>query len=133
MRWRSGWARCARTTRASTPATSRSSSSRAGSHSAPGPLPEDSDLELRSGALEDELRQLGDDGVQSLLLEGGPTLAASFFRADLVDRVLVFVAPRLAGSGPTLVDSLPAPLELSSFDAAPVGEDVLLTAYVHEP
>jgi diaminohydroxyphosphoribosylaminopyrimidine deaminase/5-amino-6-(5-phosphoribosylamino)uracil reductase len=98
-----------------------------------GPLPAGSELELRSGPLEDELRRLGDEGVQSLLLEGGPTLAASFLRADLVDRMLVFVAPRLSGAGPTLLDSLPAPLALSSFTATPVGEDVLLTAYVHEP
>ena len=98
-----------------------------------GPLPEGSELELRPGPLEDELRRLGDEGVQSLLLEGGPTLAASFLRADLVDRLLVFVAPRLSGSGPTLVDSLPAPLELSRFDATPVGEDVLLAGYIHEP
>ena len=40
-----------------------------------GPLPEGSELELRSGELEDELRALAAEGVQSLLLEGGPTLA----------------------------------------------------------
>ena len=42
-----------------------------------GPLPDGLDLELRSGPLEDELRALADEGVQSLLLEGGPTLAAA--------------------------------------------------------
>jgi diaminohydroxyphosphoribosylaminopyrimidine deaminase / 5-amino-6-(5-phosphoribosylamino)uracil reductase len=98
-----------------------------------GPLPEDSELELVSGPLEDELRRLGEEGVQSLLLEGGPTLAGSFFRADLVDKLLVFVAPRLSGDGPALVDSLPAPLELGGFAVQPVGEDLLLTAYVHDP
>ena len=64
-----------------------------------GPLPEGVDLELRSGALGDELRSLAAEGVQSLLLEGGPTLAASFLEADLVDKVLVFVAPTLAARG----------------------------------
>jgi diaminohydroxyphosphoribosylaminopyrimidine deaminase / 5-amino-6-(5-phosphoribosylamino)uracil reductase len=98
-----------------------------------GPLPAESELELVSGPLEDELRRLGGEGVQSLLLEGGPTLATSFFRAGLVDKLLVFVAPRLSGSGPTFVDALPAPVKLSSLSATPVGEDVLLTAYVHEP
>ena len=43
-----------------------------------GPLPEGSELELRSGPLEEELRALGGEGVQSLLLEGGPTLATAF-------------------------------------------------------
>jgi diaminohydroxyphosphoribosylaminopyrimidine deaminase/5-amino-6-(5-phosphoribosylamino)uracil reductase len=45
------------------------------------------------GPLEDELQRLGDDGVQSLLLEGGPTIGAAFFEADLVDKLLLFVAP----------------------------------------
>ena len=39
------------------------------------------------------------EGVQSLLLEGGPTLAAAFLAADLVDKVLLFVAPALAAWG----------------------------------
>ncbi len=33
-------------------------------------------------------RALAADGVQSLLLEGGPTLAAAFLEADLVDKLL---------------------------------------------
>ena len=71
-----------------------------------GPLPEGSELELRSGPLEDELRALAQEGVQTLLLEGGPTLATSFFAADLVDKLLFFVAPTLAGEGPALVAAL---------------------------
>jgi len=39
-----------------------------------GPLPDGSPLELRAGPLEDELAALGAEGVQSLLLEGGPTM-----------------------------------------------------------
>ena len=97
------------------------------------PLPEGSDLELRTGPLEQELAGLADEGVQSLLLEGGPTLAAAFFAADLVDKLLVFVAPVLSGEGPTVVASLVEPRRLSRLTARPVGEDVLLTAYVHEP
>lgn len=98
-----------------------------------GPLPAGSELELLSGALEDELARLAAEGVQSLLLEGGPTLATSFFRADLVDKLLLFVAPKLAGTGPAFVNELPARVALTRLEARPVGEDVLLTAYVHEP
>jgi diaminohydroxyphosphoribosylaminopyrimidine deaminase/5-amino-6-(5-phosphoribosylamino)uracil reductase len=98
-----------------------------------GPLPEGSELELRTGAPADELRSLAQEGVQTLLLEGGPTLAASFFAADLVDKVLVFVAPKLAGDGPGLVAGLPGPLGLERLRAEQVGEDVLLEAYVHDP
>lgn len=91
------------------------------------------ELELRSGPLEDELRALADEGVQSLLLEGGPTLAASFLRAGLVDKVLLFVAPRIAGDGLLFAPELEQPLALTRPSAEQVGEDVLWTAYVHEP
>lgn len=98
-----------------------------------GPLPDGSELELLSGPPDAALRTLASEGVQVLLLEGGPTLAGSFFTADLIDKVLVFVAPVLAGSGPQLVGSLERPVQLSRLTARPVGDDLLLTAYVHEP
>jgi diaminohydroxyphosphoribosylaminopyrimidine deaminase / 5-amino-6-(5-phosphoribosylamino)uracil reductase len=98
-----------------------------------GPLPSGSELELRTGALEGELAALAAEGVQSLLLEGGPTLAASFLRADLVDKLLLFVAPRIAGDGPSFAPELPAPVELKRLQAEQVGDDLLLTGYVHEP
>jgi diaminohydroxyphosphoribosylaminopyrimidine deaminase / 5-amino-6-(5-phosphoribosylamino)uracil reductase len=98
-----------------------------------GPLPDGSELELRSGPLEDELRALAQEGVQTLLLEGGATLAASFFASGLIDKLLVFVAPKLAGEGPGPVSALPEPLAVTRLRAEPVGEDVLLEAYVHDP
>jgi diaminohydroxyphosphoribosylaminopyrimidine deaminase/5-amino-6-(5-phosphoribosylamino)uracil reductase len=98
-----------------------------------GPLPEGSDLELRSGSLDEELGALAGEGVRSLLLEGGPTLATSFLEADLVDKLLVFVAPTLAGEGPGPVAALAEARSLGRLSAEQVGEDLLLTAYVHEP
>jgi diaminohydroxyphosphoribosylaminopyrimidine deaminase/5-amino-6-(5-phosphoribosylamino)uracil reductase len=98
-----------------------------------GPLPDGLDLELRSGPLAEELALLAADGVQSLLLEGGPTLASAFLAADLVDKLLVFVAPILAGDGPAPTASLPSPRTLSHLTARPLGADVLLEAYVHDP
>src|SRR6185295_13340393 len=68
-----------------------------------GPLPGGSELELRSGSLAEELASLAAEGVQSLLLEGGPTIAASFLDDGLVDRLVVHVAPVLAGDGPPMV------------------------------
>jgi diaminohydroxyphosphoribosylaminopyrimidine deaminase / 5-amino-6-(5-phosphoribosylamino)uracil reductase len=98
-----------------------------------GPLPEGSELELRSGEPAAELEALAEEGVRRLLLEGGPTLAASFLAADLVDKVLVFVAPKVSGAGPGPVAALPEPLQLARLSCEVVGEDFLLTAYVHEP
>jgi diaminohydroxyphosphoribosylaminopyrimidine deaminase/5-amino-6-(5-phosphoribosylamino)uracil reductase len=98
-----------------------------------GPLPEGSELELRSGPLRDELAALAADGVQSLLLEGGPTLAAAFLEQGLVDKVLVFVAPTLSGEGAGMLAGLPGPVKLTRLEARAVGADVLLQGYVHEP
>ncbi len=98
-----------------------------------GALPEGSELELLSGPLAEELERLAEEGVQSLLLEGGPTLAGSFFAAGLVDKLMLFVAPKLSGEGPGLVSALASPVPLTRMNSRSVGEDVLLTAYVHEP
>jgi len=98
-----------------------------------GPLPEGSELELRSGELEPELAALAEEGVRSLLLEGGPTLASSFLAAGFVDKLLVFVAPRLSGEGPGPMAAFPDPIELRRLSSERVGDDLLLTAYVHEP
>ena len=102
-----------------------------------GPLPVGSELELLSGPLAEELRVLAREGVQSLLLEGGPTLAAAFLEADLVDKLLVFVAPTLVGrddgAAGWFLARLASPRPLAQLSARKVGEDVLLAAYIHEP
>jgi diaminohydroxyphosphoribosylaminopyrimidine deaminase/5-amino-6-(5-phosphoribosylamino)uracil reductase len=95
-----------------------------------GPLPEGSELELRTGPLADELQSLAGEGVQSLLLEGGPTLATAFFEADLVDKLLLFVTPIPKGDGPRFVAES-VELDLLHYAISRVGDDVLLEAYVH--
>ena len=98
-----------------------------------GPLPAGLDLELRTGPLGAELRALAVDGVQSLLLEGGATLATAFLEADLVDKLVLFVAPTLSGAGNGIVTALPSARTVSRVRARAVGEDVLIEAYVHDP
>jgi diaminohydroxyphosphoribosylaminopyrimidine deaminase/5-amino-6-(5-phosphoribosylamino)uracil reductase len=89
------------------------------------------DLEVRSGPLEDELRALAAEGVQSLLLEGGPTIATAFARGGLVDKLVLFVAPVVAGEGPRFLGDVP--LAFESMDARPVAGDVLIQATIREP
>jgi diaminohydroxyphosphoribosylaminopyrimidine deaminase/5-amino-6-(5-phosphoribosylamino)uracil reductase len=98
-----------------------------------GPLPEGSELELRSGRLEDELAALAGEGVRSLLLEGGPTLAGAFLAAGLVDKLMVFTAPTVSGAGPVAFGALQEPLALRHGSVERIGDDVLLTAYLREP
>jgi diaminohydroxyphosphoribosylaminopyrimidine deaminase/5-amino-6-(5-phosphoribosylamino)uracil reductase len=75
---------------------------------------------LEADSLETGLRLLGDRGLQSLLLEGGPTLAAAFSDAGLVDRVATFITP-LAG---------PDPVE--NWFWQEVGHDMLVSGAVRE-
>jgi diaminohydroxyphosphoribosylaminopyrimidine deaminase / 5-amino-6-(5-phosphoribosylamino)uracil reductase len=96
-----------------------------------GPVPDGFDLV--SGPLDEALRQLGGEGVQSLLLEGGPTLATAFLAAGLVDKLMVFLAPVVSGAGPRFLGGLDERVRLHRLEARTVGEDVLLVAYVHEP
>lgn len=52
------------------------------------------------------LVELYEAGVVTVLLEGGPTLAASMLSAGLVDRVVAYLAPALLGSGAAAVGDL---------------------------
>ena len=99
-----------------------------------GPLPERSELELLEGPLEDELGRLAEQGVQSLLLEGGPTLATAFVsRGPRRQAAALRRAAALAGAGPRYLGELPEPLTLTHLQAEQVGEDALITAYLRDP
>ena len=43
------------------------------------------------------VKELGSMGILSVMVEGGPTLAASFLKADCVDRIVWYVGARIAG------------------------------------
>jgi diaminohydroxyphosphoribosylaminopyrimidine deaminase/5-amino-6-(5-phosphoribosylamino)uracil reductase len=77
------------------------------------------------------LAELFGRGVRRVLLEGGPTLAAAFLRDALVDEVLVHLAPKLLGAGPSLVGDLGIGtiadvLSLEVVDVTLLGGDVQL-------
>ena len=83
------------------------------------------------------LARLVADGITSLMLEGGPTLAGAFMAAGLIDRLALFVAPVVLGAGPGPV----AGWEASALEAAPravhttartVGPDILIVAELQE-
>lgn len=68
-----------------------------------------------------------------VLLEGGATLAGSFVRERLVDRVVGYLAPALLGAGPPVlseagVPTMAAAMRLRVDDVATVGGDVRITA-----
>ncbi len=71
-------------------------------------------------------------GAVSVLLEGGPTVAAAFLHAGLVDRVIGYVAPALLGAGPSLLadvgwGTITEARRLRLDEVTRVGDDVRLT------
>lgn len=79
------------------------------------------------------LRRLGEQQVQSVLVEGGGTLASAALAAGLVDRVYFFVAPLIIGgaSAHTAVDGegvarLAEAWRISNMKVRRIGEDVLI-------
>jgi diaminohydroxyphosphoribosylaminopyrimidine deaminase/5-amino-6-(5-phosphoribosylamino)uracil reductase len=72
-------------------------------------------------------------GVQTVFVEGGPTVASAFLREGLVDELLVYVAPMLLGGPRTAVTDLGIPsmtqaYRLSLIEVRPLGADLLVTA-----
>jgi diaminohydroxyphosphoribosylaminopyrimidine deaminase/5-amino-6-(5-phosphoribosylamino)uracil reductase len=57
--------------------------------------------------LKDALEFLAAKGITRLMIEGGPTLAAAFIAADLVDEAVLFHSPKIVGSDG--VDALETP------------------------
>jgi diaminohydroxyphosphoribosylaminopyrimidine deaminase/5-amino-6-(5-phosphoribosylamino)uracil reductase len=74
--------------------------------------------------------------VQSVLVEAGPGLSTALLRADLVDRLLVFVAPRLVGDdgmpavGDLGIESMAGSLAPAESHWQIVGPDALLRGYM---
>jgi diaminohydroxyphosphoribosylaminopyrimidine deaminase/5-amino-6-(5-phosphoribosylamino)uracil reductase len=68
--------------------------------------PEAETLHLRTRDPEAALKELFARDRQHVFLEGGPTLAAAFLRAGLVDEVVAYVAPMLIGAGRSVVGDL---------------------------
>jgi diaminohydroxyphosphoribosylaminopyrimidine deaminase/5-amino-6-(5-phosphoribosylamino)uracil reductase len=84
------------------------------------------------------LSDLGKRDVQSVLLEGGPTLAWSMVEDRVVDKVVVYLAPKLIGGqdAPGVLGgrgfapiAQATQLRVASFDR--VGEDLRVEAHVH--
>lgn len=63
-------------------------------------------LQIRSRDPREALAAIHERGIRRVLLECGPTLAAAFLRAGLVDEIVAYLAPALLGSGAAVVTDL---------------------------
>ncbi len=86
------------------------------------------------------MRRLGEEQVQSVLLEGGGTLASAALAAGLVDRVYFLIAPMIIGGAeaPTAmagegVERLVDAWRITDMKVRRIGEDVLITGDIVRP
>ena len=82
------------------------------------------------------LHELGSRSLQSVLVEGGSTIAGEFLDAGLVNKVTFFIAPKIIGGvdapsaiGGTGVEAMAEALELERVTVAQHGKDIEVTGY----
>lgn len=85
--------------------------------------------------LEHAFKMLLREGIQSILIEAGPTLASVLIREYLVDKLELFIAPKLLGNGQKAIQGLNINrmseiLEFRKSKWTAVGSDMLLTAWI---
>lgn len=82
------------------------------------------------------LKELGSRSIQSVLVEGGSTVAGAFVDAGLVNKVTFFIAPKIVGGvdapsavGGKGVELMSGALELENVTIIQRGKDIEVTGY----
>jgi len=81
------------------------------------------------------LSALADREIHHVWLEGGPTVAAAFLGAGLVDEVIAYLAPALLGAGALAVGDLgihaiDQALRLTPHEVTTIGPDIRIRASI---
>ena len=76
------------------------------------------------------LRWLADNGVNTVLSEGGPKIASALLGAGLADRLMLITAPIAGGDGPSALDGIGKTIDLRSLRVRRLGQDVALEGEV---
>lgn len=79
--------------------------------------------------------ELGKKGITSILVEGGQQLSSALLKQGLVDKIHLFIAPKLLGAGTRSIlnlgiDRMSEIINLKDITWQNVGQDMLLTAYL---
>ena len=86
------------------------------------------------------LKRLAERPIMSLMIEGGSEVNASALEEGIVDKAVIFLAPRLIGgaSAPSLiggkgVEALGKSWDLKNISLERVGDDIMIVGYLHPP
>lgn len=82
------------------------------------------------------LQLLGQESISSLLIEGGSEINASFFENRLVDKMIIYMAPKIIGGrnapsflAGTGIDKMNEAIELSDVHVQSLGKDYKFVGY----
>jgi len=95
-------------------------------------------LQLATHDPAEALKALAEQEIHHVWLEGGPTVAAAFLEAGLVDDVIAYLAPALLGSGAPAVGDLGIQtigqaLRLTTHEVTTIGPDIRIRASIATP
>lgn len=84
--------------------------------------------------LSQAIKMLGEMNITSILVEGGGQLSSALIEQNLVDKIQVFIAPKILGAGTKAVNGLSIGrmedvLQLNRSRWEKSGEDILFTGY----
>ncbi|MBO1513603.1 bifunctional diaminohydroxyphosphoribosylaminopyrimidine deaminase/5-amino-6-(5-phosphoribosylamino)uracil reductase RibD [Metabacillus bambusae] len=86
--------------------------------------------------LHDTLTILGEHSVSSVLIEGGGEVNASFLAEQLVDKLVLYIAPKLIGGkqspgffAGTGIEKMADAIEIDEMDIQKIGKDFKVTGY----
>ena len=89
--------------------------------------------------LTDLMEEIGKMKIDSILLEGGGTLADAAFKAGIIDKVQFYIAPEIIGGrtamtpvGGSGIARLSDAARLSDLSVRNVGNDICITGYVEK-
>ncbi|RKQ27866.1 bifunctional diaminohydroxyphosphoribosylaminopyrimidine deaminase/5-amino-6-(5-phosphoribosylamino)uracil reductase RibD [Oceanobacillus halophilus] len=84
----------------------------------------------------DVVKILGEQGISSLIIEGGGNINASFLQAGLIDKVILYFAPKFVGgrNAPTFlegtgIEEMKDAIELNHTEIVPIGKDYKFIGY----
>ena len=85
--------------------------------------------------LEDLMKYLGKRELMSIMIEGGSELNSSAIKAGIVDKILMFAAPKLIGNGLGAIgnlgiDKINKAINLRNQVVKKIGKDVFVEAYI---
>lgn len=90
---------------------------------------------LASGKLDldDVLTQLGNQGINNVLLEAGPRLIGAMIKGNLIDEFIIYMAPILMGSDANsmlnlVIKNMADKIKLNIVDVKMLGDDIKITA-----